>query len=259
MRVIVTVKQILDPAGITVNRRRERIFINREEYVINPIDKLALEAALRLKDEHDAEVVAISLGPARADDALREALAMGADAAYLLSDELLAEADAAGAARALATAIERIGGYDLVLAGQMADDTSGQEVGGRLAELLALPQVLEAMELRLTGDNNLKAIRGWNGEQLTVSVPLPALVAISPKAPAARHAHGARVMNAYREWSVTTWTTDDLGLAEEDLTPLIESRGQSFPAVRERGNVLSGSPADMATDVVAQWRDRRLV
>jgi len=259
MRVIVTVKQILDPAGITVNRRRERIFVNREEYIINPIDKLALEAALRLKDEHAAEVVAISLGPARADDALREALAMGADQAYLLSDDLLAETDGAGAARALARAIEKIGAYDLVLAGQIADDTGGQEIAGRLAELLSVPQILEATKLRLTDGNALEVVREWNGKQVVVSARLPALVAISSKAPAARRSHGARIMNAYREWSVTTWTADDLGLTEEDLAPLTESRGLSFPAERERGNALSGSPADLATDVVAQWRDRRLV
>jgi electron transfer flavoprotein alpha/beta subunit len=259
MRVIVTVKQILDPGGITVNRRRERIFVNREEYIINPIDKLALEAALRLKDAHGAEVVAISLGPARADDALREALAMGADSAYLLSDDLLAETDGSGAAQSLARAIEKIGAYDLVLAGQMSDDTSGQEIGGRLAELLSLPQILEAKELRLTDGNALEVVREWNGGQVIVRTGMPALVAISPRAPAARHAHGARIMNAYREWSVTTWTASVLGLTEEDLTPLTESRGLSFPAERERGSVLSGSPADMAADVVAQWRDRRLV
>ncbi|NIO69839.1 MAG: electron transfer flavoprotein subunit beta, partial [Anaerolineae bacterium] len=78
MRIIVPIKQILDPSGMTVNRRAERIFINREEYIINPNDKNALEEALKLKDEQGAEVVAVTMGPERADDALREAMAMGA-------------------------------------------------------------------------------------------------------------------------------------------------------------------------------------
>ena len=258
MRIVATMKQILDPAGITVNRRRERIFVNREDYIINPVDKLALEAALRLKDAHDAEVIALSLGPARADDALREALAMGADLAYLLSGDLLEEADAAGAARALARAIEQIGACDLVLAGQMAGDTGGEEIGSRLAELLSLPQILEATDVQLAGDE-LEVVRGWDDGQIVVRCGLPALVAIAPAAPAARHAHGARIMNAYREWSVTTWGAADLGLTEADLAPLTESRGLSYPVERERGQVLSGSPAEMAADLVAQWRSRRLV
>jgi electron transfer flavoprotein beta subunit len=258
MRIVVTIKQILDPAGVAVNRRRERIFVNREEYVISPTDKLALEAALRLKDEYGAEVAALSLGPARGDDALREALAMGADSAFLLSGGLLDHVDAAGAARALARAIEQIGECDLVLAGQMSGDTGGEEIGSRLAELLSLPQILEVIDLRLDG-GELEVVRRWNGQSIVARCGLPALAAIAPGARPARRPHGARIMNAYREWSVTTWTADDLGLTEDDLAPLVESRGESFPAERERGQILTGSPAEMAGDVVAQWRERRLL
>ena len=92
MRIIVPIKQILDPSGMTVNRRAERIFINREEYIINPNDKNALEEALKLKGEQGAQVVAVTMGPKRADDALREAMAMGADSAFLLTDEAFEKA-----------------------------------------------------------------------------------------------------------------------------------------------------------------------
>lgn len=258
MKIIVTIKQILDPDGITVNRRRERIFVNREEYIINPADTRALEAALRLKDDRGAEVVALSLGPARADDALREALAMGADSVYLLNDESLENADASVAARALARAIEKIGGYDLILTGQMSADTGAEEMGGRLAQLLGLPQALNALEIR-AAEERLIVVRVWDRECVQVSVPLPALVAFASDAPPARYPHGARIMNAYREWNVTTWTSGDLDMTEDELTPLVESRGLAFPPARELGNILPGSPAETAREVVEQLRSRRLV
>ncbi|MGD2207733.1 MAG: electron transfer flavoprotein subunit beta, partial [Anaerolineae bacterium] len=80
MKIIVLVKQILDPAGVTVRRDKERIFVNREDYIVDSASKAAIEAALRVKGDDD-EVVAISMGEPRADDALREALAMGCDGA----------------------------------------------------------------------------------------------------------------------------------------------------------------------------------
>jgi electron transfer flavoprotein beta subunit len=96
MKIVVLIKQILDPSGITVRRDKERIFVNREEYIIGPGSKAAIEAALQLQDDGGMDssgkpvhtVVAVSMGEARAEDALREAMAIGCDAAYLLSEEI---------------------------------------------------------------------------------------------------------------------------------------------------------------------------
>jgi len=258
MRIVVAIKQILDPEGITVNRRRERIFINREERIINPADKCALEAALRLKDAHGAEVIALSLGKPAADDALREALAMGADSAVLISDKALAGIDAPTAAMVLARAIEHLAPFDLVLAGQSAADTGGDQTAGRLAELLGLPQVLQALELSLDG-GRLQVVRLWDGKPVRAAVSLPALVAVSPLAPPARYPHGARIMNAYRQMQVSVWTAQDLSLTPEELTPNIESRGQVFPPERELGTVIEGPPAQMAGEILSLLRMRRLL
>ncbi len=258
MRIVVAIKQILDPEGITVNRRRERIFINREEYIINPADKCALEAALRLKDAHGAEVIALSLGRPSADDALREALAMGADDAVLISDQALAGIDAPTAAVVLARAVERLAPYDLVLTGQTAADTGGDQTPGRLAELLGLPQVLQAITLTLE-EGRLKVVRLWDGSPIMVAVSPPALIAVSPQAPPARYPHGGRILNAYRQMQVTVWTAQDLGFTPEELAPNIESRGQVFPPERELGNIIEGTPEQMAGEIAALLRQRRLI
>jgi len=260
MKIIVLIKQILDPAGISVNRRRERIFSENAGLIINPADRRALEAALRLKDAEEAEVVALSLGAPAAEDALREALALGADSACRIDVGGVCDTplpDAAGAALALARGVQQIGGYDLILAGQAAADSGGEQVAGRLAELLGVTQVMEALELEW-GDAGLTALRRWNGERRRVSVPLPAVIAVSPDAPAARYAHGARIINAYRQWGVTTWTPADLGLGAEELAPAVESRATKFPPPRELGARVGGTPAQAAAEVAAQLRARRL-
>jgi len=258
MRIVVAIKQILDPAGVTVNRRRERIFTDKAELIINPADRRALEAALRLKDTLGAEVIALSLGPASADDALREALAMGADSAYLLTGNVLVGADAAGVSRALARAVERIGGCDLLLTGQMAADSNGGEMAGRLAELLGAPQVLEARQIEPDGAG-LRVTREWDGALIDVATPLPAVIAVSAAGPTPRYPHGARILNAYRQWEVVCWTAEDLELGEEETAPIVESMGLYFPPPRELGTIVSGEPAQAAREVVAQLRQRRLI
>jgi electron transfer flavoprotein beta subunit len=249
MRIIVTIKQILDPTGFTVHRRLERIFVNREDYIINPNDKNALEEALRLKDTYGAEVIALSLGEPRADDALREALAMGANQAFLLTDEAFADVDAASAALILGKAIQKIGDYDLILTGQRALDTGASQIGPRLAEYLGLPQVLEVRQVSGLDNGKLRARRNWKGGFAEVEVSLPALLSIAPQANQPRLPHGARIMNAYREWEVTTWGLADLGLSEEELTPLIRLQREAFPPERTLGELISGTPDEAAKEL----------
>ena len=249
MRIIVTIKQILDPAGFSVHRRLERVFINQENYIINPNDKNALETALRLKDAHGAEVIALSLGEPRVDDALREALAVGADQAFLLTDEAFAEADAAVAALVLGKAIQKIGEYDLVLTGQRALDTGASQMGPRLAEYLGLPQVLEVREVSGLDNGKLRAKRNWKEEFAEVEVGLPALLSIAPQANQPRYPHGARIMNAYREWKVTTWGLAELDLTEEELSPLIGLQRKTFPPERTLGELITGTPDEAAKEL----------
>jgi len=255
MRVIVPIKQILDPTGFTVHRRLERVFVNIENYIINPNDKNALEEALRLKDAYGAEVIVLSLGEPRVDDALREALAMGADRAFLLTDEAFAKADAAAAVLILGKAIEKIGDYDLVLTGQRALDTGASQIGPRLAEYLGLPQVLEVREVSGLDNGKLRAKRNWKGGYAEVEVSMPALLGIAPQANQPRLPHGARIMNAYREWEVTTWGLADLGLTEEELSPLIRLQREAFPPERTLGEIVAGTPEEAAKELAQVLRE----
>jgi electron transfer flavoprotein beta subunit len=269
MKIIVLVKQILDPSGVTVRRDKERIFINREDYIIEPGSKAAIEAALRLKDaamESPPTVIALSLGEPRADDVLREALAMGCDQAYLLSDEAFQKADLSAVAAVLAAAVEKLGGADLVVAGREAGDSGAGQIGPRLAEALSYAGVTAAYSLAVEQDDGspreggtLRAVQRWGDGYATVRVPLPAVVSVAPEAFQPRYAPGARIMNAYREWNVTTWNAADLELEEGALKPLLAFRGESFPPPLEVGEKFRGEPADVAQDVIMALKQQRLI
>jgi len=259
MRIIVPIKQILDPSGMTVNRRAERIFINREEYIINPNDKNALEEALKLKDEQGAEVVAVTMGPERADDALREAMAMGADSGFLLTDEAFEKADISVATTVLGKAIQKIGDYDLILAGCQAADTGAGQLGPRLAEYLGLPQITEVRELVAAGDGQVKARRNQGRGYAEVEASLPALLTVAQNANEPRYPTGARIINAYREWEVNVWGASDLGLEAADLQPLMEEKRISFPPERELGTKITGAPEEAARELVQYLKAGRVI
>jgi electron transfer flavoprotein beta subunit len=258
MKIVVPIKQILDPRGITVRRDKERIFINREEFIIGPGSKAALEAALRLKDGGEATVVVLSMGEPQADDALREALAMGCDEAYLLSDKAFDDADISVTARILAAAVEKLGGADLILAGRESGDTGAGQIGPRLAQALGYTQVTDVYALTVTG-GTLQATRRWGEDFAAVEASLPAVVTVAPQAFRPRYAHGARIMNAYREWEVAVWDAEDLQLAEAALTPLLAFRGESFPPPLEVGEIYRGDPASVAQDAVMTLKQQRLI
>jgi electron transfer flavoprotein beta subunit len=258
MKIVVTIKQILDPSGFTVNRRRERIFVNREEYIVNPADLNALEMALRFKGKNDnVQVIAVGLGPARSDDALREAIARGADHAVLISDPALADlkTDAAGAARLMAAAVEKIGDVSLVVCGAVALDSGAGDLPGRLAEVLGWPMLAEVQTIDEIKDNLLRVSRS----ALRVETDMPSLLTVLQDTNEPRYIFGARAINAYREGQAVTWGLEDLSLSPDDLEPLTSVAGRRFPPERALGTRLEGSMEEAVERLVAQLRAKELI
>jgi electron transfer flavoprotein beta subunit len=257
MKVVVAIKHILDPSGFTVNRKSERVFVNREEYIINPADLNALELALRLKDESsDVEVIALSMGPPRVDDALREAIARGADRAVLVTDPALAglKADTAGAARLLAAAVEKIGDVDLLVCGAAALDSGAGEMPGRLSEALGWPLLPDVLVVDRV---DVGAVR-VSGRAARWEAGLPAVLTVPRDANRPRHIYGARAVNVYREELVGAWGLAELGFTPDDLEPLTWVAGRRFPPQRTLGTRLDGSMEQAVAALVAQLRAREL-
>jgi electron transfer flavoprotein beta subunit len=258
MKIVVTIKQILDPSGFTVNRRRERIFVNREEYIVNPADLNALETALGIKDEtEDLEVIVLGLGPARVEDALREAMARGADGGVFISDPALADlkTDTAGAARLMAAAVEKIGDVRLVVCSAVALDSGAGELPGRLAAALGWPMLNEIHTLEKISRD---AVRGSERTH-RFEADLPAVLTVPRDANQPRHIQGARAMTVYSQGEVLTWGLEDLDVTPDDLEPLTSAGGLRFPPERALGTRLEGSLEETVENLVGQLRAKELI
>ena len=196
MKIAVCVKEVpeagaarrIDPGTMRLDRSGES--------TLNAFDVNAVEEALRVKEsQEEAEVVVVSLGPARALDSLRKALAMGADRAVLVSDEAASGSDLLGTARALAGALERESA-DLVLFGQSAGDSDGAVLWAAVADRLRRPVISQVASLTAEADSVTGKRQTEHGYDV-IRAPLPAIVAVSdainePRYPSLKGIMGAK-------------------------------------------------------------------
>jgi electron transfer flavoprotein beta subunit len=177
---IVLVKQVPDTANITGNVMQEDGTVNRAKLpaIFNPEDRVALEMALRVKDRFGGKITAITMGPPRASDILRECLFMGADQAILISDRKFAGADTLATSYVLAEAVKKLGSYDFIFAGRQAIDGDTAQVGPQTAEKLHLPQITYLEEIQNIEARTVTARRKIEGGYEVVRCTLPVLVTV---------------------------------------------------------------------------------
>ena len=212
MKIIVTVKQVPDTQEVKIDPKTGTLIREGVPSIINPEDKNAIEEALRIKERHDdVDVTVLSMGPPQAESALREALAMGADRAVLVSDRAFAGADTLATSYLLSRAIKKIGKYDLILCGRQAIDGDTGQVGPQLAEVLDLPQATYAEEINILG--NVVTVKS-NFDSITrvIEMKRPALITVTKRINKPRFKAMNGVLRAFRDKEVVTWTKEDLKL-----------------------------------------------
>jgi len=148
LHAIVCIKQVPDTAEVKINPETGTLIREGVPSIINPFDTYAIEEGLRLKEKFGGKVTVISMGPPQAEEALKEALAMGADEAILLSDRAFAGSDTLATAYALSEAIKKIGDYDVILCGRQAIDGDTGQVGPGIARRLGITQLTYVFKIR---------------------------------------------------------------------------------------------------------------
>jgi electron transfer flavoprotein beta subunit len=216
MEIVVCVKQVPDTTEVKIDPVTNTLIRQGVPSIVNPFDKNALEAALQLKEKHGGKITVISMGPPQAKDALKECLAMGADAAILISDRAFGGADTLATSYTLASAIKKLGTVDIIFCGKQAIDGDTAQVGPETAEHLGIPQVTYVSKLEVDG-NIAKIEREHEDGYEIIEVKMPVLVSIikslnyEPRYPTVKG-----TMKANRT-QIPVWTSEDLTVDVERL------------------------------------------
>ncbi len=245
LKIVVLAKQVPDTRNVGKDAMNADGTINRGALpaIFNPEDLNALEQALRLKDTHPGSTVTmLTMGPGRAAEIIREGLYRGADNGYLLTDRAFAGADTLATSYALATAIRKIGDYDIIVGGRQAIDGDTAQVGPQVAEKLGLPQVTYVEEIQEVKYGHIRVKRHIDGGVEVVEAPLPIVLTVNGSAAPCRP-RNAKLVQKYKralgaqEKAAFTKNGEELSYAD-----LYESR----PYL----NITEWSVADVNGDVV---------
>ena len=257
MNILVCMKQVPDTA-IAIRLDAEQKSIDRSEitYVVNPFDEYAIEAGLQLKEKYGGEVTLVTMGPDRADEALRTGLAMGADKGVHISDPALEGSDTLVTAKVLAAAIKGLL-YDIVLCGKVATDDNTGQVGPALAELLGIPHISGATTLEVDDDaKKATATREVEGGFMRMEVPIPAVITAEKDLNAPRYPSLPGIMKAKtkpvdkKDVASLGMDPSSVGLAGSKIQPM----GMSLPPVREAGRIIEGEAEEAAKELARLLR-----
>ncbi|GBD29881.1 Electron transfer flavoprotein subunit beta [bacterium HR32] len=254
MDVVVCVKQVPDTEQpIRVRPDGSGIDDQGLNWILNYYDEHAVEEALRVREKHGGTVTVVCVGPPRAAEAVRTALAMGADEAVHVADPALEGADHLAVARVLARVIGQLR-YDLVLCGRLATDDNASVVGAALAEYLGLPQATAISKLQI-GDSLATVEREVEGGVELVKVPLPALFTVERTINEPRYPTLPGIMKAKRK-EIRTLGLADLGLEPGEVgAQASRVRYTRFepPPRRQAGQVVTPDSPEEAARVIVRF------
>ncbi|SMC48981.1 electron transfer flavoprotein subunit beta/FixA family protein [Papillibacter cinnamivorans] len=209
MKIVVCVKQVPDTTEVKLDPVTGTLIRDGVPSIINPDDKAGIEAALRIKDQVGGMVTILSMGPPQADVALREALAMGADEAILLTDRAFAGADTWATSSTIAAALKKLD-FDLVIAGRQAIDGDTAQVGPQIAEHLGIPQVSYVEGIEEVTNKKIVLKRQFEDRYHIVEVKYPCLITTLAELNPPRYMSVGGIFDAYREKTVQVWSLDTI-------------------------------------------------
>jgi electron transfer flavoprotein beta subunit len=250
-RIIVCLKQAVDVSQLKIDPSTRQLLIASAPKKISDFDKNALEEAIRMREKlGGAEICTVTVSAEDAKTVLREALAMGADRAYLISDSGFKDIDTSGTAYVLTEAIKKIGGYDLILCGETSLDSFSGLVAPRLAESLNIPQITSVSKVSVEGDTVI-AERTLEDAVETVKAKMPALVSVTREINQPRIPSLMMIMKASKK-EIVTWTAADLGIQREKINAQIDVIEVLAPKTERKRIKITGENATEIAEKLAK-------
>ncbi|ACP46871.1 Electron transfer flavoprotein alpha subunit [Sulfolobus islandicus Y.G.57.14] len=221
LKVVVSIKQVPDVDELRIDPVTNNLVREGVPAVINPPDLHAIEEAVRLKERYGAKTIVITMGPPQADSALREALAMGIDEAYLISDRAMAGADTWATSYTVSKAVQKLGGADLILFGRRAVDGETEQVGPQTGKWLGLPVIGYVSEIKKLEKDKIIVTRTTEFDEEVIEAPIPTVLTMLEVANKPRQPDILSLIKA-KTAKITVWNKDDIK-AEPDKIGLAGS------------------------------------
>ncbi len=259
MNIIVCIKQVPDTTEIKINPVTGTLIRDGVPSIMNPDDKGGLELALSLKDKYGANVTVITMGPPQAELILREAFAMGADRAILLTDRKFAGADTLATSHALAGALKTLD-YDLIIAGRQAIDGDTAQVGPQMAEHLGLPQVSYVTGFDVKDGKYIVKKETEEGYQI-LEVEGPALLTVLASAYKARYMSVPGIVDAYSK-EIEIWGADKIDVEESKLglkgSPTRVNKAFT-KGLKQAGEVFEVDPEQAVGIIISKLKEKFII
>ena len=261
MNIIVCLKQVPDTTDVKIDPKTNTLIRQGIKAIVNPFDSYALEEGVRLKERVGGKVTAISMGPPQATDMLRDAIAVGADEAILLSDISFAGSDTLATSATLGKAIEKIKIYDLIICGRQTLDGDTGQVGPELAENLGIPFIAYVSKVEEITDGKIRVQRMVEDGYETIEASLPAVITVVkeicvPRMPSLRG------LSKSKTAQIPTWTAKDIAAEKETI-------GQAgsgtwvvkvfYPQRIQHAEMLKGEPSEQAKALIEKLREVKLI
>lgn len=253
VRIVVCVKEVIDLDQVRFKSDGRTPVLDGLPVRLGAFEKNALEEAVRIKERlGDVEVVALSAGAGKLRESIKEALAIGADRAAVVYDTALDGAGADGVARVLASAIQRIGEWDVCLLGEGSDDEYTGQVPSRLAAILDVPQITNVRQMEIDVDGRVKGTRDLEQELETVACETPVVVSVTSELNTPRLPPLTAILKAGRK-PMEVWTLADLGIETDAVRPDpadVEVVSNLAPEGSRKNQILEGDLASQIDELV---------
>ena len=246
VKIVVCVKQVPDTKGGVKFKPDGTLDRAAMLSIMNPDDKAGLEAALRIKDENGAEVTVVTMGMPKAEDVLREALAMGADNGVLVTDPKLGGADTWATSQTIAAAIRKLD-YDLIITGRQAIDGDTAQVGPQISEHLGIPVISYAQDVKLDGDYVIVK-RQYDDRYHMLKAKMPCLITALSELNEPRYMTPGGIFDAFDK-EITVWNRDALDTLKDENVGL---KGSPTQIAKASDKVAKGSGEKVVPETAAE-------